>query len=59
MINGYFGKNGVMTNGWETEQDAINEFEQYYHGETDANGDLLYDNCKIIEIEHGNWVIAY
>ena len=30
MIPGYYGKDGAMTEGWETEKEAQKEFEEFY-----------------------------
>lgn len=51
IITGYYGKDGAMSEGWDNEQDAIIEFEQFYQ-------DSEYDGCEVIQY-NGKWVIAY
>lgn len=51
MITGYYGKDGVMSEGWNTEEDAEKEFEAFYQ-------DDEYENCFVAEY-NGYWVIAY
>lgn len=51
MIEGYYGKDGAMTSGWETEEEAKAEFESYYQDEE-------FSGCYVTEI-NGKWVIAY
>lgn len=51
MITGYYGKNGAMTKGWETEEDAQKEFDDFYQDEE-------YEGCFVTEY-NGEWVIAY
>jgi|AZII01.1.fsa_nt_gi hypothetical protein len=59
MNTGYYGKNGLMTDGWDTEEEAQEEFEEFYKNETDdVDGSYLYRECEIIE-KDGKWVIAY
>ncbi len=48
-----------MTDGWDTEEEAQEEFEEFYKNETDdVDGSYLYRECEIIE-KDGKWVIAY
>ena len=51
MITGYYGKDGAMTEGWETEEEAQKEFEEFYQNEE-------YKDCFVTEY-NGEWVIAY
>lgn len=50
IIDGYYGVEGVMEKGWETEQDAEIALENEYD-----NAEGLF----VVEIEDDNWVIAY
>ena len=51
MITGYYGKNGSMTEGWDSEEEAEREFDEFYQDEE-------YDGCFVKEY-NGKWVIAY
>ena len=50
IMDGYYGVEGVMEHGWETESKAEEALESEYD---DADG------LFVIEIEDDNWVIAY
>lgn len=52
MITGFYGKDGAMTTGWETEAEAQAEFETWYQGDE-------FSGCYVTEIRAGEWVIAY
>ena len=52
IISGWYGKNGVMSDGWDSEAEAQAEFNEFY---TDDE----YADCEIIERSDGKWVIAY
>ena len=51
MITGYYGKNGIMSSGWDSEDEAEREFDEFYQGEE-------YEDCFVTEL-NGEWVIAY
>ena len=50
IMTGYYGVEGAMELGWETESDAEEALETEYD---DADG------LFVVEIEPNNWVIAY
>lgn len=50
LITGYYGMDGVMTKGWNLQEEAEFELENYYEPD---------DELFVIEIEPGEWVIAY
>jgi hypothetical protein len=50
-ITGYYGKNGVMSEGWDTEEEAQTEFNSFYQ-------DDEYEECEVI-FYNGKWVISY
>ena len=51
IITGYYGNDGSMSSGWDTEEEAKNEFEEFYQ-------DDEYAGCYVTEI-NGKLVIAY
>ena len=52
MITGYYGKDGVMSEGWETEEEAQKEFKEFYEN------DERFAGCFVTEY-NDEWVIAY
>ena len=50
ITSGYYGVEGAMELGWETESDAEEALETEYDDE---------DGLFVVEIEPNNWVIAY
>lgn len=53
IITGYYGKDGAMTSGWETEEEAQAEFDEYYAD------DENFEGCFVHQESDGEWVIAY
>lgn len=51
IITGYYGKDGAMSEGWDTENEAQAEFDEFYQDEE-------YEDCEIIK-HNDKWVIAY
>lgn len=51
MISGYYGQSGAMSEGWDTEDEAEKEFNEWYQ-------DDEYSDCYVTEY-NGKWVIAY
>lgn len=51
IITGFYGQEGVMSDGWDAQEDAQAEFEAFYKNPE-------YDGCEVIEY-NGKWVIAY
>ena len=51
MITGFYGKDGAMSEGWETEEEAREEFDSYYSDEE-------YKGCEVV-FYNGEWVIGY
>ena len=52
MIAAYYGKNGVMSEGWDSEEEAEAEFEEWYENDPD------FDGCYVTK-HNGKWVIAF
>lgn len=50
IMSGYYGVEGAMELGWETESKAEEALESEYDDE---------DGLFVVEIEPNNWVIAY
>jgi hypothetical protein len=50
IMTGYYGVDGVMEKGWETEHDAIEALKTEYDNESDL---------FVVEIDDDNWVLAY
>jgi gentisate 1,2-dioxygenase len=48
---GYYGKDGVMTQGWDSEEEALKEFAEFYNTEE-------FEGCEVI-FYNEYWVIAY
>lgn len=51
IITGYYGKDGVMSQGWDSKEEASSEFKAFYQ-------DDEYEGCEVI-FYNGFWVIAY
>lgn len=51
IMTGYYGKEGVMSEGWDTEEEAIAELDEFYQ-------DDEYADCFVVEC-NDKWVIAY
>lgn len=51
LVTGFYGKEGAMTEGWDTEEEAQNEFDEFY-------SDDEYEDCEVIQY-NAKWVIAY
>lgn len=51
MMISYYGQNGVMSEGWDTEAEANAEMQQWYQ-------DDEHEGCYVTEL-NGKWVIAY
>jgi hypothetical protein len=52
IVTGYYGKDGVMSDGWDSKYEAIEVFNAYYKDNEDA------PDAEVIEY-NGKWVIAY
>ena len=55
MSNEYYGKNGVMTEGWDTEREAQFVYDLWY---------ILNEECAVylngyVTEYNGKWVIMY